>query len=73
MRCLGTWCSGGLGSVRFTVGLSDPKGLSQPIRFCDSVILFLRRGNGEGGADLFSLVSCCRMRGNGAKLHQGRF
>ncbi|KAK4832780.1 hypothetical protein QYF61_025627 [Mycteria americana] len=37
MRCLGTWCSGGLGSVRFTVGL-DLKGLFQPIRFCDSVI-----------------------------------
>ncbi|KAK4812720.1 hypothetical protein QYF61_015039 [Mycteria americana] len=39
MRCLGTWCSGGLGSVRFTVGLDDLKGLFQPIRFCDSVIL----------------------------------
>ncbi|KAK4810280.1 LOW QUALITY PROTEIN: hypothetical protein QYF61_015310, partial [Mycteria americana] len=25
MRCLGTWCSGGLGSVRFTVGLYDLK------------------------------------------------
>ncbi|KAK4816497.1 hypothetical protein QYF61_017458 [Mycteria americana] len=37
MRCLGTWCSGGLGSVRFTVGLDDLKGLFQPIRFCDSV------------------------------------
>ncbi|KAK4809894.1 hypothetical protein QYF61_023381 [Mycteria americana] len=36
MRCLGTWCSGGLGSVRFTVGLHDLKGLFQPIRFCDS-------------------------------------
>ncbi|KAK4814263.1 hypothetical protein QYF61_012818, partial [Mycteria americana] len=30
MRCLGTWCSGGLGSVRFTVGLDDLKGLFQP-------------------------------------------
>ncbi|KAK4824405.1 hypothetical protein QYF61_014716 [Mycteria americana] len=28
--CL-TWCSGGLGSVRFTVGLDDLKGLFQPI------------------------------------------
>ncbi|KAK4815922.1 LOW QUALITY PROTEIN: hypothetical protein QYF61_010179 [Mycteria americana] len=37
MRCLGTWCSGGLGSLRFTVGLDDLKGLFQPIRFCDSV------------------------------------
>ncbi|KAK4817440.1 hypothetical protein QYF61_014516 [Mycteria americana] len=39
MRCLGTWYSGGLGSVRFMVGLDDLKGLFQPIRFCDSVIL----------------------------------
>ncbi|KAK4824447.1 hypothetical protein QYF61_015762 [Mycteria americana] len=28
---------GGLGSVRFTVGLDDLKGFFQPIRFCDSV------------------------------------
>jgi len=34
---------------------------------------FLRRGSGEGGADLFSLVSSDRMWGNGSKLHQGRF
>ncbi|KAK4810710.1 LOW QUALITY PROTEIN: hypothetical protein QYF61_007684, partial [Mycteria americana] len=38
MRWLWTWYSGGLGSVRFTVGLDDLKGLFQPIRFCDSVI-----------------------------------
>ena len=34
---------------------------------------FLRRGSGEGGAELFSLVSSDRMHGNGSKLHQGRF
>ena len=48
-RCLGTWCSGGLGSARFTVGLDDLKGLFQPIRpisnlFCDSVILWCVAG-----------------------------
>ncbi|KAK4825363.1 hypothetical protein QYF61_026882 [Mycteria americana] len=39
MRCLGTWCSGGLGNVRFMVGLDDLKGLFQPIRFCDSLYM----------------------------------
>ena len=34
---------------------------------------FLRRGSGEGGADLFSLVSSDRMHGNGSELCQGRF
>ena len=28
--CLGTWFSGGLGSVTFTVELNDLKGLFQP-------------------------------------------
>ena len=32
---------------------------------------FLRRGHGEGGAELFSLGSRDRMPGNGAKLHRG--
>ncbi|KAK4816389.1 hypothetical protein QYF61_016706 [Mycteria americana] len=42
---------------------------------CDLIALysFLRRGSGEGGADLFSLVSCGRTPGNGSKLHQGSF
>ena len=30
---------------------------------------FLRRGSGEGGAELFSPVPSVRMRGNGSKLH----
>ncbi|KAK4810838.1 hypothetical protein QYF61_008810 [Mycteria americana] len=34
---------------------------------------FLRRGSGEGGADLFSLVSSDRTHGNSSKLLQGRF
>ena len=33
----------------------------------------LRRGSGEGGAELFSLGSSDSMCGNGSKLHQGRF
>ncbi|KAK4812788.1 hypothetical protein QYF61_020573 [Mycteria americana] len=45
MRCLGTWCSGGLGSVRFTVRLDDLKGLFQPIRFCDSVMSGVPQGS----------------------------
>ncbi|KAK4826309.1 hypothetical protein QYF61_007156 [Mycteria americana] len=34
---------------------------------------FLRRGSGERGADLFSLVSSDRTHRNGSKLCQGRF
>jgi len=34
---------------------------------------FLRRGCGEEGAELFSLVFSDRTHGNGSQLHQGRF
>ena len=34
---------------------------------------FLRRGSGDGGAELFSLVSSDRTHENGSKLHQGGF
>ena len=34
---------------------------------------FLRRGSGEGGAELFSLVPSARTCGNGSKLHHGTF
>jgi len=34
---------------------------------------FLRRGSGEGGADLFSKASSDSVRGSGSELHQGRF
>jgi len=34
---------------------------------------FLRRGRGEGGADLFSLVSSDKAHWNGSKLCHGRF
>jgi len=37
--CLATWLSGGLGSVKFMVGLNDLKGLFQPKRSYDSVLL----------------------------------
>lgn len=34
---------------------------------------FLRMGCGERSAEFISLVSTDRTRGNGSKLHQGRF
>jgi len=34
---------------------------------------FLRRGNGEGGACLFSLVTNNRTHCNGTEMNQGRF
>jgi len=41
----------------------------------DLIVLhsFLRRRQGEGGAELFCLISQDRTRGNDPKLHQGRF
>ena len=35
--CTGTWFSGGLGSIKFTVGLNDLKSLFQPKRFYGSI------------------------------------
>ena len=37
-----------------------------------AVYSFLKRGSGEGGADLLSLVSSGRTQGNGMKLRQGK-
>ncbi|KAK4813720.1 hypothetical protein QYF61_020927 [Mycteria americana] len=36
------------------------------------VYTFLKRGSGAGGADLLSLMTSNRIRGNGMKLHQGK-
>ena len=38
-----------------------------------AVYSFLRRGSRGGGADLLSLVTSDRTRGNGMKLRQGKF
>ena len=38
-----------------------------------TVYSFLKGGSGEGGADLLSLVTSNRTRGNGMKLCQGKF
>ena len=54
MWCLGTWFSGGLGSVTLMVGLDDLKGLFQPKRFYDSV-----RGTAGSARELDSSFQCC--------------
>lgn len=38
-----------------------------------AVYSFLKKGNGEGSFELFSVVSSARMHGNGSKLHQEAF
>ena len=38
-----------------------------------AVYSFLKGGSGGGGADLLSLATSDRTRGNGMKLHQGKF
>jgi len=55
-----------------TLGLS---GLEKRGPRADLIALYspLRRGHGEGGAELFSLVSSDRTHGSSSKLHQGRF
>jgi len=37
---LGTWLSGGLGSVRLMIGINDLKDIFQPKWFYDSMVLF---------------------------------
>ena len=37
------------------------------------VYSFVKAGSGGGGADLLSLVTSDRTRGNGMKLHLGKF
>ena len=53
-----------------TLGLSSTRRLRGDLL---ALCSFVRRGRGAGAAELFSLEPSDRMRGNGSKLHQGRF
>jgi len=55
-----------------SLGLSS-YGKRRPRRDLIAPCSFLRRGRGEGGAELFSLGSSDRTGGNGSELCQGKF
>jgi len=60
------------GELLRTLGLSSLGKRRQRVDLA-ALHSFLRRGGGEGGAELFLLGSSDRTHVNGSKLHQGRF